>query len=136
MIEHPNSLLLHHCLQAANAGDRHTLRALWSEDIVWQVKGRSPWAGELKGADEIFEYLAELGEYGGVGFHVEIEDVLVSAQNAAVVCHSTAEHGERVLDARYLLIAQIVDRRIHKVTSVPIDSDRAEAFWSDVAASA
>ena len=131
MIEHPNSLLLHHCIQAANAGDRHTLRSLWAEDIVWQVKGSGPWAGELKGADEIFEYLADLGDYGNLGFHVEVEDILVSAQGAAVVCHSHAEKGDRILDARYLLVTSVTDRRIQTVTSVPIDPDRDSAFWAD-----
>ena len=38
MIQHPNALLVHQCLQAANAGDRQTLRALWADDIVWRVK--------------------------------------------------------------------------------------------------
>ena len=78
MIEHPNSLLLHHCLQAASVGDRQTLRALWADDIVWHVKGTGNMQGELKGADNIFEYLAELGELGDAGFHTEVDDVMVS----------------------------------------------------------
>ena len=131
MIEHPNSLLLHHCLQAANLGDRQTLRALWADDIVWHVKGAGPWHGEIKGADNIFEYLAELGDVGSVGFHSEIEDVLVSNQRAAVICHSTASMGNRELDAGYLVIASIVDRRIQSVTTVPIDADRVQDFWKE-----
>ena len=131
MIEHPNSLLLHHCLQAANLGDRQTLRALWADDIVWHVKGAGPWHGEIKGADNIFEYLAELGDVGSVGFHSEIEDVLVSNQRAAVICHSTASMGNRELDAGYLVIASIIDRRIQSVTTVPIDADRVQDFWKE-----
>lgn len=131
MIEHPNALLLHHCLQAANAGDRHTLRALWADDIVWHVKGASPWAGELKGVDAICDYLADLGEFGSVGFHIEIDDVMVSHQRAAVLCTTSAELGDRVLEARYLLVATVADRKIQSVTSVPIDNDRVEAFWHE-----
>lgn len=129
MIEHPNSLLLHHCMQAANAGDRQTLRALWADDIVWHVKGASPWAGEFKGADAICEYLADLGDYGGTGFQIDVEDVMVSTCKAAAICHSTASHGDRVLNARYLLIATVIDRKIQTVTSVPIDTERVEDFW-------
>lgn len=55
MIQHPNAFLVHQCLQAANAGDRQTLRALWADDIVWRVKGAGPWQGDIKGPDEIFE---------------------------------------------------------------------------------
>ena len=130
MIEHPNSLLLHHCLQAANSGDRQTLRALWADDIVWHVKGAGPWQGEIKGADAIFEYLADLGEVGSVGFHTEVEDVMVSPRRAAGICHSNAEVGERALDASFLFIATIVDRRIQEVVTVPMDPDRVQEFWA------
>lgn len=129
MIEHPNALLVHHLIQAANAGDRQTLRALWADDIVWNVKGASPWQGEIKGADDIFEYLADLGDLGSVGFHADIEDVLVSGQRAAALCHTRSQLGNRVLDARFMLIMEIGDRRVREVTSVPIDPDRVAEFW-------
>ena len=44
MIEHPNSLLLHHCLQAANAGDRQTLRE-GEETVEAEAVARPPLAG-------------------------------------------------------------------------------------------
>ena len=132
MTEHPNSLLIHHFLQALTAGDAETLRALWADDIIWYVKGNSPYQGEIKGADDIFEYLADLGdaaELGALGFHVEVEDILVSGKRAAALCNATAERGDKVLHARHLLVARIIDRRIQSVTSVPIDSDRVDEFW-------
>ena len=131
MFEHPNSLLLHQCLQAANAGDRQTLRALWADDIVWHVKGASPWQGEIKGPENIFEYLADLGEVGTVGFNTEFDDVMVSNRSASVICHSRAEMGDRRLDASFLLIAKIVDRRIREVMTVPIEPERFAEFWRD-----
>jgi ketosteroid isomerase-like protein len=129
MIEHPNSLLLHLCLQAAKDGDRQTLRALWAEDIVWHVKGAGPWQGEIKGADDILDYLADLGEVGAAGFHTEVEDVMVSHRRAAGICRSFAEKGEKALDASFLFIATIIDRQIQEVVTVPIDADRVEEFW-------
>lgn len=129
MIEHPNSLLVQQCLQAANAGDRQTLKALWADDIVWHVKGAGPWQGDIKGAEEIFDYLADLGEVGSVGFHTEIEDVMVSHQRVAVICHARASMGDRELDASYLLVATIIGRRIQEVMTVPIDADRVADFW-------
>ncbi|HPG24494.1 MAG: nuclear transport factor 2 family protein [Spirochaetaceae bacterium] len=131
MIDHPNSLLVHHCLQAATDGDRATLRALWSDDIVWHVKGESPFRGEIKGPDDVLEYLASLGEIGGDSFRTEVEDVLVSDEHAAVLCHTTAQRGDRTLDATYLMIVTIAGRRIREVVTVPIDAERAAAFWAD-----
>jgi len=134
MTEHPNSLLIHHFLQAMTAGDRETLRALWSDDIIWYVKGNSPYEGEIKGADNIFEYLAHLGdaaEFGSLGFHIEVEDILVSNNRAAALCNATAARGDKTMQARHLLVARIIDRRIQSVTSVPIDPGRVEEFWRD-----
>ena len=131
MIAHPNALLIHHAIQAANAGDRETLRALWADDIVWHVKGTGPWQGELKGADDIFEYLAELGGFGHDGVHTEIEDVMVSNRRAAVICQTRTGRAPSALDAGFLLIATIVDRRIQRLVTVPVDEARVEDFRSD-----
>jgi ketosteroid isomerase-like protein len=133
MIEHPNSLLVHHCLQAASEGDRETLRALWAPDIVWHIKGRSPWRGDVKGADRILEYLAEIGSIGVAGLHTEVEDVMVSNDRAAMICHARATIGDRLIDADYLIIANINGRRIQEITSVPVDPDRAAEFWVNAA---
>jgi uncharacterized protein len=130
MIEHPNALLVHQCLQAANAGDRQTLRALWADDILWRVKGAGPWQGDIKGPDEIFEYLASLGDVGHVGFNTAVEDVMVSNSRAAVLCQAKASLGDRTLDASYLLIATVVSRRIQEIVTVPLDPERVAEFWS------
>jgi len=102
-----------------------------SPDIVWHIKGRSPWRGDVKGAERILEYLAEIGSIGVAGLHTEIEDVMVSNDRAAMICHAHAEIGDRVLDADYLIIANIIGRRIQEITSVPVDPDRAAEFWVD-----
>jgi len=130
MSQHPNALLVHQCLQAANAGDRQTLRALWADDIVWRVKGAGPWQGDIKGPDEIFDYLATLGEVGQIGFNTVVEDLMVSNSRAAVLCQANAQLGDRVLDASYLLIATIVSRRIQEIVTVPLDPERVAEFWN------
>lgn len=129
MIEHPNALLVHHCLQAANEGDRFTLRRLWAPDIVWHIKGGSPWKYDIKGADEILEHLAKIGSFGTSGIRTEVNDVMVSNERASMICHVYAEVGDRVLDADFLVITDIIGRRIQAITSVPIDPDRVTDFW-------
>ena len=131
MIEHPNSLLMHHCLQAANVGDSYTLRGLWAPDIVWLVKGAGPWQADIKGADNVLEHLARIGDFGIDGLHTEVEDVMVSNQRASMICHTSAETGDRVLEADFLVIAEIISRRIQTITSIPIDPDRMAEFRLD-----
>jgi ketosteroid isomerase-like protein len=129
VIEHPNSFLVHHCLQAANEGDRQTLRALWAPDLVWHIKGSNPWQGDIKGADNVLEHLAKIGNFGVAGLRTNIEDVMVSNDRASMLCRTSANFGKRVLEADFLVIAEIIDRRIQKITSVPIDADRVAEFW-------
>ena len=133
MTEHPNVLLVHQCLQALSDGDRQTLRALWAEDITWTVKGKSPWKGEIKGPDEICEYLASLGEVGRFGFNLDVEDVMVSNTRAAIVIKGHAEVDDDVLDASYMVMAQIVSRKIQEVVTFPIDADSVAEFWEHAA---
>jgi len=130
MIEHPNSLLVHQCLQAIQRGDTETLRALWAEDLVWHVQGASPWQGDIHGIDAIFDYLAEIGEIGS-GYSTSIEDVMVSNERAAIVCHIKAGLAGRTLDAEYVLICRIARRRIQEIVSLPLTPERVAEFWRD-----
>lgn len=131
MIDHPNSFLVHQNLQAVGSGDTETLRALWSEDIVWYVKGASPWHGELRGAEAIFEFLAQLGEVGSNGYHIDIEDVMIGEERASIAINVKASLSDppRSLDSSFILLARIAGRRIHEVVTVPVDAERVEAFW-------
>jgi len=129
MIEHQNSFLVHQCLQAVSNGDTETLRALWADDIVWQTKGPSPWERELKGADEIFDFLAQLGEIGTDGYEIEIEDVMIGEERAAIVLNIRAARAGRSLDTNFVLLARLLGRRIHEVVTVPIDAEHVASFW-------
>ena len=90
MIEHQNSFLVHQCLAALSSGDTETLRSLWADDIVWHTKGPSPWNGELKGVDEIFDFLGSLGDVGADGYHIDIEDVMIGEERASIVLNIKA----------------------------------------------
>jgi ketosteroid isomerase-like protein len=129
MIEHQNSFLVHQCLQAISTGDTETLRALWAEDIVWQTKGPSPWQGELKGPDEIFDFLAQLGEAGSDGYEIDIEDVMIGEERATIVLNIKASREGRHLDTNFVLLARIVGRRVEEVITIPIDAEHIEDFW-------
>lgn len=131
MIEHQNSFLVHQCLQAVSNGDTETLRALWAEDIVWQIKGPSPWEGIAKGPDAIFEYLAQLGEAGTDGYEIDVEDVMIGEERAAIVLNIRASRNQKTLDTDYVLLARLAGRRVHEVITIPLEADRVAAFWQD-----
>jgi ketosteroid isomerase-like protein len=128
MIEHPNSFLVHQCLQAVSSGDTATLRALWAEDIVWHVTSKSPWQGEIRGPDAIFEYLAQLGEMGSGDYNFEVDDVMIGEERAAISLTVTSSVENRDHEASIILLARIAGRRVHEIIAIPIDTDRAQSF--------
>ncbi len=133
MIDHPNSFLVHQCLQAVSSGDTQTLRALWAEDIVWHVEGASPWHGSFRGPDAIFDYLSELGEVGASGYQIDIEDVLIGDERVAIVLNVKAAYDGHSLDSNFILLARVGGRRVHEVVTVPVDAAEVAAFWQGLA---
>ncbi len=129
MVDHPNSFLVHQCLQAVSSGDTETLRALWAEDITWHVKGASPWHGELVGPDSIFEYLAQLGDIGPHGYQIDVDDIMIGEERVSLVFSVKAELGGREFDSSYILLARVAGRRIQEIVAVPVEADRVAAFW-------
>jgi ketosteroid isomerase-like protein len=114
-----------------NSGDTETLRALWAEDIIWQSKGPSPWQGTFKGADAIFEFLAQLGEVGGTGYHIDVDDVMIGEERAAITLNIKASRDGRALDTGYVLLARLIGRRVHEIITIALDPEQVEEFWRD-----
>ena len=130
MIEHQNSFLVHQCLAAVNSGDTDTLRAFLADDIVWQTFGESPWQGEFKGPDQILEYLGRLSETNPEDYKFDIDDIMIGEERAALALAVRVAHGGKTLEAKYVLLARIVGRRVHEILVAPLDSDRVRDFWS------
>jgi ketosteroid isomerase-like protein len=71
MSEHPNATLLRAGYDAFATGDMAALDALFADDVVWHVAGRSPLSGEHKGKGEVFgTFFAGLAERSGGSFSV------------------------------------------------------------------
>jgi len=115
--------------QAASRGDRATLERLFAPDVVWHASGRGRWSGVRKGLDAVFEYLSELGEASDQ-FSSEFQDVLVSETRAAVFFHVSGRREGKVLDTDFILIFEIADGLIRRLSSVPWDQLAVDEFWA------
>ena len=56
---HPNEELVRRGYTAFGTGDVATLAALFTDDVVWHVGGRSPITGDYKGKNEVLGFFGQ-----------------------------------------------------------------------------
>jgi ketosteroid isomerase-like protein len=64
-------------LAAMRRGDRDAAVALYADDVVMHVPGRSRWAGERRGREAVLAYLRAAVELADEGVEAELVDLLV-----------------------------------------------------------
>jgi ketosteroid isomerase-like protein len=106
------------------------LRRLFAEDAVWTVPGRGVMAGEYRGREAIFRFLARLpketeGTYGSA-----LRDVLASEDRAAALYTARGARNGRVLELEQVLLFRIDGGLVREVLALPSDPEAFEAFWA------
>jgi ketosteroid isomerase-like protein len=105
------------------------LRRLFAEDAVWTVPGRGVMAGEYRGREEIFRFLARLPKETDGTYGSSLRDVLASDDRAAALYTARGARKERVLELEQVLLFRIEDGLVREVLALPSDPDAFEAFW-------
>ena len=131
MNDHPNALLLHQAWQAVSMGDGETVRAIWSEDIVWHVTSDNPWRGDYVGPDAVLEYLASVGE-SGEAYDTTLKEVLASESYGALICHVSVRRGEVSMEFDQVILGRFEERRIVEVWTISLEPWKVGAFWARV----
>jgi ketosteroid isomerase-like protein len=71
--EHPNATAYRRTADAFRARDFETLRMLVADDVVWHVPGRHGMAGDVRGIDDLVQWLSAVT---ALGFWLTEHDVL------------------------------------------------------------
>ena len=71
--EHPNATAYRRTADAFRARDFETLRMLVADDVVWHVPGRHAMAGDVRGIDDLVQWLSAVT---ALGFWLTEHDVL------------------------------------------------------------
>ena len=106
------------------------LRRLFAEDAVWTVPGRGVMAGEYRGREEIFRFLARLPKETEGTYGSSLRDVLASEDRAAALYTARGTRKGRVLELEQVLLLRIEDGLVREVLALPSDPDAFEAFWA------
>ena len=131
MAEHANAELIRQGYAAFGTGDMAPLDALFTNDVVWVVAGRSPLAGTYTGKADVFgKFFAGLGERSGGSLSIEIETVVADDDHVVVLTRHTAAHAGRTLDARNIDYYQLRDGQVAEARSTGFNVYENDAFYA------
>jgi ketosteroid isomerase-like protein len=127
--DHPHARLAKTVWQAVSDGNVDALAEICSEDLVWHAPGRGPRSGSYRGQEEVFSYLASIGE-DAERFDSTLEDILVGGERVCVLFRVSGLRKGRRLETGYALLFRIEGSRLAEVWSVPRDQYAVDEFWA------
>jgi uncharacterized protein len=130
MTAQDNADLIRSGYEAFGKGDIPAVVALWSDDIVWHVPGRSPLAGDYTGAQEIVGFFGQLQERSGGSFSLEMHDLLASDDHVVALVRETATRGDNSLNNPSVHIWHVLDGKAIEFWAAPYDVYAGDEFWS------
>lgn len=131
MTEHPNAVFVRRLLDAFGNGDIATIDAAVAPDVVWHFPGRSGrLAGDHRGRDEVFTFLADVVGLSEGTFGLEVVDVVAGDERAVVLFRGHARREGRVLDNPTSLVLRLGDGKVLEAWEYVWDLYAVDEFWS------
>jgi uncharacterized protein len=126
-----NAEVMKRYVEAWERGDPEAAMALWAEDIVHHVPGRSPLAGDFSGKQVFLDHYGRVfDELGGTIEVVEFHDVLVSEDHAVALVKERAVRGQRSLEFNRVVVYHLRGDKIVETWSHDYDLYALDEFWS------
>ena len=113
---HPNEISHRAILAAFEAGDLATAAGYYTDDALFHINGRGPFAGEHQGFSGFVELFSKL--MGGVdSYRQEVLDVIAGDEHSVGLLTSVTTRGDRVLTSDLVTVltwrdGKVVDERI------------------------
>jgi uncharacterized protein len=130
MTAQDNAELIRGGYEAFGKGDIPAVVALWAEDIVWHIAGRSPLARDYTGAEEILGFFGQLQELSGGSFRLELHDVLASEDHVVALVNEIAVRGDTSMNNPGAHVWHLRDGKATEFWGVSYDLYATDAFWS------
>ena len=125
-----NEALVREIFAAFARKEGFALRRLFAGDAVWTVPGRGVMAGQYRGRETIFRFLARLAKETDGTYGSSLRDVLVSEDRAAALYTARGARHGRVLELDQVLLFRIEGGLVREVLALPSDPEAFEAFWA------
>jgi ketosteroid isomerase-like protein len=129
--QHPNVATYVRLMQAYNAGDQATVAQCMSEDVVYHVPGKTPFAGGHVGIDAFRQMLdAIIAAAGGTVKHTPLH-ILADDRAVMVYSHVTGTRKGKHFDGDVAYLFRFdADGKISEGRTIPVDLYAFDEFWS------
>lgn len=127
---HPNEDLYRKGFEAFQKGDIETVKNQFTDDIVWHVAGRGPFAGDYKGSEEVIGVFGRQAEATGGTFQLELHDVFANDEHAVALVRATAQRNGKSLDDRGVHVVHLRDGKIAESWFHVMDQYAADEFFA------
>ena len=115
-------------IQVVRDGDRPAAFALLADDVVGHVPGRSVLAGVKHGRAAVEAYIRDMVERATEGLSVEVLDVLIGAEHAALMVVERLAPPERTAEIRRMNTYRVRDGRITEIRIFEADQYAVDEF--------
>jgi ketosteroid isomerase-like protein len=127
---HPNEDLLRKGYEAFTKADMPAVQALFADDIVWHVPGRSPMSGDYKGVQEVLAFLGKSMEETQGTFGLEIHDLLADEEHGVALVVARGQREGKSLEDRQVHVLHLRDGKVTEFWAHPGDQYAIDEFWS------
>lgn len=127
---HPNEELYRRGFEAFQKGDMETLKDHFSDDIVWHVAGRSPFAGDYKGWGEVMGLFGRQVEATGGTLKLELHDLFANDEHAVALVRTTAQRNGKALDDPGVHVVHIRDGKLAESWFHAMDQYAVDEFFA------
>jgi ketosteroid isomerase-like protein len=123
---HPNEDLYRKGFEAFQTGDIETVKNQFTDDIVWHVAGRGPFAGDYKGSEEVIGVFGRQAEATGGPVQLALPEVLANEAHAVAHVRATAQrtgtsHADRGVHVVHLRDGKIAESWFHVMDQYAAD---------------
>jgi ketosteroid isomerase-like protein len=130
MSEHPNVAVINRMTKAVFENDGDTLAGLFTEDLVFHVRGPLPRPGDHQGVAGFLEALGAIFEL--TSGDVKIEQLFCTAEGqwAAEWEHAVLGRNGRTLEAENAFVYRFRGDRIAEMWMICTAPASSESFWN------
>ncbi len=122
--------IIQQLFQAYETGDFPTLDAIFSDDIVFHMPGRSSLAGTFKGKGEVFGWFERMGAVAGETFRIEVHAITADGEHGTALVTESGHKNGKDYEWREVDVFHIRDGKITEGWVLIDDLYSADEFFA------
>ena len=126
---HPNAELLSNAYEAFERGDIDAAVADFTDDVMFNIPGSSPLAGEYKGKEQVIAYLRDMIDRSEGTFRLESHDVIASDSHVIGLTVHRGQRKGKSSGYNSVQVFHVDDGKLTEFWEFP-DQPDFDDFWS------